>query len=80
MAYKRAKERALFKGSLHNLLDKLSSVRLSACIKAPQQKSKGRFKVAYQLEDMDEELSSFSEKMVLTKVKKPRNIPFSVCI
>jgi transposase len=80
VAYKRAKERTLFKGSLHNLLEKLSSVRLSAFIEAPHQKTKGRYKVTYQLEEMDEELSSFAENMGLTKVKKPRNIPFSVYI
>ena len=39
-AYKRAKEKAAFKGSPHTLLEKLSAIRLATFIESPAKKLK----------------------------------------
>lgn len=78
VAYKRAKEKANFKGSLHTLMEKLSAIRLATFIERPLQKTKGRYKVTHCLEEMDEDLYTLAEGMGLTKQKMKINIPFSV--
>jgi len=78
VAYKRAKEKANFKGLPHTLLEKLSYIRLATFIESPSQKTKGRYKVTYSLEEMDEDLHLLAEGMGLTTQKLKPNIPFSV--
>jgi len=78
VAYKRAKEKAGFKGSVHTLLDKLSAIRLATFIESPPKKTKGRYKATYRLEDMDEDLHALAIGMGVTDEKLNFNIPFSV--
>lgn len=78
VAYKRAKEKAGFKGSPHSLLEKLSAIRLATFIESPPQKTKGRYKVSYCLEEMDNDIYAFAEGMGLIKERRKFNIPFSV--
>jgi len=53
LAYRKAKENANFKGSPHKLIEELSAIRLAAFIESPLQKTKGRYKTIYRLEEMD---------------------------
>ena len=78
VAYKRAKEKANFKGSPYTLLEKLSAIRLATFIESPRQKTKGKYKVTYCLEEMDKDFYAIAEGMGLTKQKLKTNIPFSV--
>jgi len=78
VAYKRAREKAGLKGSPHSLLEKLSAIRLATFIESPPQKTKGRYKVTYCLEEMDNDLYALAEGMGLIKQKMKFNIPFSV--
>ncbi len=78
VAYKMAKEKAGFKGSPHSLLEKLSAIRLATFIESPPQKTKGRYKATYCLEEMDSDLYALAEGMGLIKQKMKFNIPFSV--
>ena len=77
-AYKRARKTANFKGSPHTLIEKLSSIRLATFIERPLQKTKGRYKATYCLEEMEEDLYALAEGLGLTKRKMKTNIPFSV--
>jgi len=78
VAYRRAKENANFKGSPHKLIEELSAIRLAAFIESPSQKTKGRYKTIYRLEEMDEDSYLLAEAMGLTKQKMKTDIPFSV--
>lgn len=78
MAYKRAKEKAGFKGSPHTLLEKLSAIRLATFIESPEAKSKGRYKANYRLEEMDPDIYELAKAMDVTDMKLKTNIPFSV--
>ena len=78
LAYRKAKENANFKGSPHKLIEKLSAIRLATFIESPSQKTKGRYKAVYRLEEMDEDLYLLAGAMGLTKQKMKTNIPFSV--
>jgi len=78
IAYRRAKENANFKGSPHKLIEELSAIRLATFIENPSQKTKGRYKTVYRLEEIDEDLYTLAEAMGLTKQKMKTNIPFSV--
>ena len=78
IAYKRAKEKVGFKGSLHTLLEKLSAIRLATFIESAQKKTKGRYKANYRLEEMDPDIFELAEAMNVTDLKLKSNIPFSV--
>jgi transposase len=78
MAYKRAREKAGFKGSPHTLLEKLSAIRLATFIESPGTKSKGRYKANYRLEEMDPDIYELAKAMDVTDMKLKTNIPFSV--
>jgi transposase len=78
LAYKRARERADFNGTLHTLLEKLNAIRLATFLEAPLKQSKGRYNAVYRLEEMDEEIQFLAEKMGLVKDIFKTNIPFSV--
>ena len=78
IAYKRAKEKAGFKGSTHTLLEKLSDIRLATFIESPVKKTKGRYKANYRLEEMDPDIFELAEAMNVTDLKLKSNIPFSV--
>ncbi len=78
VAYRRAKENANFKGSPHKLIKELSAIRLATFIENPSQKTKGRYKTVYRLEEIDEDLYALAEAIGLTKQKIKTNIPFSV--
>jgi len=56
LAYKSARENTNFKESPHTLIEKLSAIRLATFIERPLQKTKGRYKVTYCLEEMEEDL------------------------
>ena len=78
IAYKRAKEKVGFKGSLHTLLEKLSAIRLATFIESPAKKTKGRYKANHRLEEMDPDIFELAEAMNVTDLKLKSNIPFSV--
>jgi transposase len=78
VAYKSAKEKANFKGAPHRLIEELSAIRLAGFVERPPQKRKGRYKVTYCLEEMEEDLYALAEAMGLSKQKMKSNIPFSV--
>ncbi len=78
IAHKRAKESVGFKGSPHTLLEKLSAIRLATFIESPPQKTKGRYKANYRLEEMDPDIYEIAEAMNVTDLKLKSNIPFSV--
>jgi transposase len=78
IAHKRAKEQVGFKGSPHTLLEKLSAIRLATFIESPLEKSKGRYKTNYRLEEMDPDICELAEAMNVTDLKLKSNIPFSV--
>jgi len=79
VAYRKAKEKANFKGSPITLLEQLSSIRLASLIEAPATKTRGQYKTTYCLEEMDEELHSLAQAMGLDSKKIERSkIPFSV--
>ena len=80
ITYKKAKEKAHFTGSIHSLLEKLSSIRLATFIESPQQKRKGRYHASYRLEEMNEELTSLAEAMGISGNNLKSKIPFSVYI
>jgi transposase len=76
--YKRAREKAHFKGSPHGLFEKLSSIRLATFIERPSQKTKGRYKAAHRIEEMDEDIYTLARGLGLIEEKLKTNIPFSV--
>lgn len=78
IACKRAKEKFGFQGSAHTLLEKLSAVRLATFIESPPQKTKGRYKAHYRLEEMDPDIYELAKGMNLTEMKLRTKIPFSV--
>lgn len=78
IACKRAKEKVGFQGSAHTLLEKLSAVRLATFIESPPQKTKGRYKAHYRLEEMDPDIYELAKGMNLTEMKLRTKIPFSV--
>lgn len=78
IVHKRAKEQANFDGTLHNLLEKLSLIRLSTFIEAPEKKTRGQYKTTYRLEEMEENIYVLAESMGLTRLKLKTNMPFSV--
>lgn len=78
MIYKRARERADFKGSPHDLLEKLSAIRLSTFIESPPQKTKGRYKAIHRIEEMHEDIRNIAHDLGLIEEKLKTNIPFSV--
>jgi len=78
IACKRAKENVGFRGSPHTLLEKLSAIRLATFIESPQEKTKGRYKAHYRLEEMDPDIYELARGMNLTEMKLRTRIPFSV--
>ncbi len=74
----RIEENIGFTGSAHTLLEKLSEIRLATFIESPPQKTKGRYKANYRLEEMDPDIYELAEAMNVTDLKLKRNIPFSV--
>jgi len=78
ITYKRAKEKVGFQGSPHTLLEKLSAIRLATFIESPPQKTKGRYKAHYRLEEMDPDIYELAKGMNLTEMKLRTRIPFSV--
>jgi len=78
LAYRKAKENANFKRAPHKLIEELSAIRLATFIESPSQKTKGRYKTIYLVEEMDEDLYLLAEAMGLTKQKMKTNIPLSV--
>ena len=77
IAYKRARE-ASFQGSPHTLLEKLSAIRLATFIESPPEKTKGRYKANYCLEDMNPDIEEIARVMNVTEQKLKSKIPFSV--
>ena len=80
IAYNRAKEKADFKGSPQTFLEKLSAIRLATFIENPTEKSKGKYKVTYRLEEMDEDIQQLAQAFNLEKTIHKTKIPFSVYI
>ncbi len=80
IAYKWAMERAGYVGTVNGLFDKLSKIRLATFIENPPKKSRGRYKVSYQLEEMEKDIKELAEKLGITELKLKKNIPFSVYI
>ena len=78
VASKRAREKAGFTGTPDALLEKLSAVRLATFIESPLQKTKGKYKVVYRLEEMDPDIKVLAEGMGLSELKLKTKIPFSV--
>lgn len=80
IAYNRVKKNIRFKHSPYALIDKLASIRLCAFIENIPQKGKGRYKVHYCLEEMDQECSKLAEIFKLSDKNLKTKIPFSVYI
>jgi len=78
VASKRAREKAGFTGTPDALLEKLSAIRLATFIESPLQKTKGRYKAVYRLEEMDPDIKVLAEGMSLSELKLKTKIPFSV--
>lgn len=78
VAYKKAREVAGFKGSIHNLLEKLSAIRLATFIESPSKKTRGKYKASYHLEEAEPDIHALAEGMGLTKLNLKTRIPFSV--
>ena len=78
VASKRAREKVGFTGTPDALLEKLSAVRLATFIESPLQKTKGRYKAVYRLEEMDPDIKVLAEGMGLSELKLKTKIPFSV--
>ena len=78
VAYRRAKEQANFKGSIHTFSEMLSAIRLATFIESPPRKTRGKYKATYSLEEMDDDLLALADGMSLTKKRLKTNIPFSV--
>ncbi len=78
VASKRAREKAGFTGTPDALLEKLSAIRLATFIESPLQKTKGRYKAVYRLEEMDPDIKVLAEEMGLSELKMKTKIPFSV--
>ena len=78
VASKRAREKVGFTGTPDALLEKLSAVRLATFIESPLQKTKGKYKVVYRLEEMDPDIKVLAEGMGLSELKLKTKIPFSV--
>jgi len=78
VVFKQARERAKFSGSPHTLMEKLSEIRLATLIDAPNQKSKGRYKATYQLEEMEPDVKELADAMGISELPLKTKIPFSV--
>jgi transposase len=78
VVYKQAKEKANFKGSVHKLLENLSTIRLGTFIESPPQKTKGRYKAVHCIEEMDEDIYNIAHGLGLIEKSLKINIPFSV--
>ena len=80
IAYNRAKEKGDFKGSPQTFLEKLSAIRLATFIENPAEKSKGKYKATYRLEEMDEDIQKLAQAFDLDKLTHKIKIPLSVYI
>jgi len=78
VAYKRAREKADYKGSPHRLLEQLDAIRLAAFIEAPEKKSRGTYKTVYRIEEMDPDICALAEGMGIKELPLKTPIPFSV--
>lgn len=78
LVFKDAREQANLRNSPHTLLQKLSDIRLAAMIESSKEKTKGRHKTVYQLEEMDPETQQLAEAIGITKMPLKTQIPFSV--
>jgi len=78
IAYKKAKEKLKFIESVDTLLEKLSSIRLATFIEKPLQKTKGKYRALYRLEEMDPDVELLAEGMGITRKKLKRIKHFSV--
>ncbi|MBE0478304.1 IS1634 family transposase [Candidatus Aerophobetes bacterium] len=78
IAHKKAKEKLSFTESVDTLLEKLSSIRLATFIERPLQKTKGKYRAIYRLEDMDKDVEPLAEGMGITEKRLKRTKHFSV--
>jgi len=78
VVYKRAKEKAHFKGSPHHLLEQLSAVRLGTFVESPPQKTRGRYKAVHRIEEMDDDIHQIAQGLSLLERHPKIDIPFSV--
>jgi len=78
VANKKAREKVGFTGTPHTLLEKLSTIRLATFIESPPQKTKGRYKAVYRLEEKDPDIKALAEGMGLSELKLKTKISFSV--
>jgi transposase len=76
--YKRAHEKMNYKGSFHSLLEKLNNIRLTTLIRKPKEKSKGRFQIKYQLEELDKDQIKLTEAFGIDKLQYKAESAFSV--
>jgi transposase len=76
--YKHARGKANFKGEPHELLEKLSAIRLATFIESPSQKTKGRYKTIHRIEEMDKDIHTLADGLGLLKRELKSSIPFSV--
>jgi transposase len=78
LLWKEAREKAGFQGTLDNLLDTLDNIRLATLVEAP--KGRGKPKVTYQLEEMDEQESALVQALGIAElhIKRPRMDEVSV--
>ena len=77
MAHKKA-QGLQFTHSVATLLEKLASIRLATFIEKPVQKTKGRYRAVYRLEEMDPEVERLAHAMGITEEKLKHRSSFSV--
>jgi len=80
VTFKQAREKANFSQCPHTLLEKLSEIRLATLVDAPKEKSKGRYKATYQLEEMEPDVKELADAMGITELPLKTKTPFSVYI
>ena len=76
--YKRACEKIKYKGSFHSLLEKLNNIRLTTIIRKPKEKSKGKFQIKYQLEELEKDQIKLAEAFGIDKLQYKAESAFSV--
>jgi len=78
LAYKRARQKAGFTGSPHELFERLSMIRLATFIEAPAKKTRGSYKTRHCIEEMDPDIHELAEAMGILNLPLKVSIPFSV--
>jgi len=72
IAWKQAREKAKYKGTLDNLLDTLNNVRLGTILEETNKNKRGRIKAIYKLEEMSKEESTIIDALEIKDLHNNR--------